>query len=61
MEEINHNEDGRPLVQIFYDELWLIIKKYEDSGMTNAEMIGVFEMLKYDQLATINSEEEEED
>ena len=30
MEVVEHNEDGRPLVQIFYDEIWAVIKKFEE-------------------------------
>ena len=37
-----------------------IIKKFESSGLTNAESIGVFEMIKHDQLASIDKESKED-
>jgi len=58
--EVEHNEDGRPLSQLFYDDLWKVIKKFESSGLTNAESIGVFEMIKHDQLASIDKESKED-
>ena len=58
-DDLIHNEDGRPLAQLFYDDLHSVIVKYESSGMTNAESIGIFEMLMHDMLSEMNKLEEE--
>jgi len=44
------NPDGRPTVQILYDELWETLEKYGSSGLTNAELIGTLEIIKNEQL-----------
>jgi len=31
---------------MFYDEMWYLLKRFEDSGLSNAECVGVMEMLK---------------
>ena len=46
--------DGRPMVQLLYDEIWEAINKFGLSGMTNAEAVGVLEMVKHDQLEQMN-------
>jgi len=40
--------DGRPVSEMFYDEIWALFKKFADSGLTNAECVGVLELVKAD-------------
>ncbi len=58
---VEHNPDGRPLSQLFYDDIWAIIKKYEDSGLENCQAVGVLEMLKHDHLVALDMAEAEDE
>ncbi len=42
------NTDGKPISQMFADEIDAILKRFQDSGLENAQAIGVFEMKKFD-------------
>ena len=57
MEE-ERNMDGKPISQMFADELDKLVEKYYDSGITNAEAIGVLEMTKHDILMGVRDGEE---
>ena len=37
---------SKPLIQCFLDELLDVVDKYEESGITNVEVIGAIELLK---------------
>lgn len=58
-DEIINNPDGRPLAQLFYDDIHKVIEKYESTGITNAECIGVLELLKIDMAVQMNTEEKD--
>jgi len=36
--------DGKPVEQMFADDLQKLVKEYHDSGLTNAGLIGVLHM-----------------
>ena len=44
---------GKPIVQMFADDLQRLIQKYKDSGMSNAECVGVLHMADIDMIMQI--------
>ena len=44
MQKIN-NPDGKPISQCFMDDLWEVIEKYAMSGLTNAEALGMMQIV----------------
>jgi len=43
--------DGKPISQIFADELMEMINKYHDSGLESSQAVGVLEMTKFNLMA----------
>ena len=53
--------DGKPLVEMFQEDLEEVIKKYSDQGLTLSEAIGAIEMVKLDLRDNQNDIDQEED
>lgn len=49
--------EGKPLVQVFADEMGALIEKYCNSGLTNAEAVGVLHLTVFDLMTDISKEE----
>jgi len=50
--------DGEPLISQFQNEIDAVIEKYNDSGLTLGETVGVLELCK---LGVVKNSEEDED
>lgn len=48
--------DGKPVVQMFADDLQRLIQKYKDTGMSNAECVGVLHMADIDMISQIRED-----
>jgi hypothetical protein len=40
--------DGKPVAQMFADDLKDLVLRYQDSGLTNAEAVGTLSMYNFD-------------
>ncbi len=45
------SKEGKPVSQMFADEIDTLLKKFQDTGLENAQAVGVFEMKKFDLMA----------
>ena len=43
--------EGKPVSQMFADEIDIVLKRFQDSGLENSQAIGVLEMKKFDLMA----------
>ena len=50
------SKDGKPVAQMFADDLKALVLKYRDSGLTNAEAAGVLSMYHFDFLFKVRRE-----
>ena len=53
--------DGKPVAQIYSDELTELTQNYKDSGLTNAEAVGVLTMFTHDLLYKIRKDAERDE
>ena len=52
------NGDGKPISQVFADELRDLVVKYFDSGLSNAEAVGVLSMYLFDFMYKVRKDAE---
>ena len=45
--------EGKPISQMFADELDVLFTRFQDSGLENAQAIGVLTMKKFDLMSEI--------
>ena len=48
--------DGKPVAQMFADDLQRLITDYKGSGLSNAECVGVLHMADIDMISQIRDE-----
>ena len=52
--------DGKPMIQIFQDEIEAVVRRYYDQGLTLGEAVGALEVVKLDLWRNQRDEPDEE-